>query len=427
MEKITLPLFALFAVLPFYIPQFWFLSLFAFVPLFVNRSFRAFFLFGSVFSLLLLFPLSKAFFLVIGNPFVALLAFLSVVFIFSLLQFGLSYILTRLGIFLPLAYAVAEIFRTFFPFNGFPYFKEGTVFAQIPLFGLNVHLFTLYGGTFLVLLVNYLLFKIFENWESKRESYLSLLLGLFVFLLTGALYVKKNLSLPYYGVKIALVQPFLEQEDKLQKEEFVKLYTTYLATEAALLSDLVFLPETALPAGEGPKDFAAAFPKNIFLFGKSELVYDFDTFRLYAQNVVYFAKYGLVYDRYVKKILVPFGEYTPCGFRFLERIIPYLGNVDYRRGKYEKVFLVKGIKIEPKICNELFYPFRPLGDIVALFSNEGWFFAPFTRYTLEEIKAKSIETGKIFIFVNNNGFSGIVYPDGSYVGNPSAKIQILQF
>ena len=121
------------------------------------------------------------------------------------------------------------------------------------------------------------------------------------------------------------------------------------------------------------------------------------------------------------------GKYTPCGFRFLERIIPYLGNVDYRRGKYEKVFLVKGIKIEPKICNELFYPFRPLGDIVALFSNEGWFFAPFTRYTLEEIKAKSIETGKIFIFVNNNGFSGIVYPDGSYVGNPSVKIQILQF
>ena len=426
MEYLTIPLFATLAVLPFYFPELWFLSLFAFLPFFANRSFKAFTLFGLTYSLLLLLPFIKAFKLTTGVWYLTLLAFSVVVFSFFLLQFGITYLLSRLGVFLPLAFTFAELIRTYFPFSGFPYFILGTLFAEIPLLKLDLSFLTIYGGSFLILFINYLLYKLFENWESKGR-YLITSAVLFLILLVPAVYKAGTLKIPHYGLKIAIVQPLLEQEDKLKHPEFTKLYTTYLVEKASKLSTVVFLPETALPESESAKDFAKAFNRNILFFGKVELVYDFKNYNLYAQNTVYYAKFGVIYDKYVKRILVPFGEYTPKGFQFLERFIPYLGNIDYKPGRFLKTFDLFGLKIEPKICNEVFYPFKPIGDTVAVFSNDAWFWKSFSMYNLAVVKAKAIETRKVFIFVNNSGFSGIVYPDGSYKGNPTAKVQVLEF
>ena len=425
MEYLTIPLFAALAVLPFYFPKLWFLTLFAFLPLVANRSFKAFLLFGLTYSLLLLLPFIKAFELTIGVWYWAFLAFSVVVFLFFLLQFGTTYLLTRLGVFLPLAFTLAEIFRTYFPFNGFPYFSLGTLIVEIPLLKQSLAFTTTYGGTFLLLLFNLLIPKALED-RKFRKRYLATLGVILIALILAGFYRVKTLKFPHYGLKIAIVQPFLEQRDKLKHLEFVKLYTTYLVDRASKRAEIVFLPETALPEGESAEAFAKAFPKNILLFGKVDLDYDFKNYNLYAENVVYFAKFGVIYDKYVKRILVPFGEYTPKGFQILEKYIPYLGNIDYKPGGFLKTFNLFGIKIEPKICDEVFYPFKPIGDIVAVFSNDAWFWKSFSRYNLTVVKAKAIETGRVFIFVNNSGFSGIVYPDGSYKGKPSAKVQVLE-
>ena len=421
-------LFALLGVLPFYINQLWFLSFFAFLPLLVNPSFGTFFRFGIVYSFLLLVPFFKAFLLTVGNFFLALFLFLVSIFAFFLLQFGMSYFLTRLGIFLPLSFTLAELFRSYFPFDGFPYYKLGEIWVDVPLLGSNLYYTTVFGGTFLILLVNYLFYKTLESWESHGRKFLALIAVLFALLGVSALFREKNLEIPHYGLKIALIQPFLEQEEKLHNEEFVKLYTTYLVSQVPKNVDLVMLPETSVPP-DGIKDFVKTFKGFNLIFGAYDVKFDFKTYDLYALNLAVFAKKGKIEGIYKKRILVPFGEYTPKGFDFLGKFIPYFENIDYRAGNETVIFHFKGLNIVPRICNEVFYNFDravEVGDIVVVLSNDAWFYKPFVKEHLRGVKVRAVETGKVFIFVNNNGWSGIVYPDGTYRGKPFKKLQLLE-
>jgi apolipoprotein N-acyltransferase len=421
-------LFALLGVLPFYIDQLWLLSFIAFLPLFVNKTFKNFFRFGVIYSFLLLLPFFEAFLLTVENPFFAIPLFGLTVFTFFLIQFGLTWVLTRLGVFLPLSFTIAEVFRSFYPFNGFPYYKLGEVWVNIPFLNLSLHYTTVFGGTFLILFINYLIYKVIENWETHKEKYFGILLTLTGILVVLSFVGWKNLKIPHHGLKIAIVQPFVRQEDKLRNEKFLKIYTTFLVSQVPCNVDLVLLPETALPLKD-IKDFVKTFKDLNLIFGTYKVEFDFTKLNLFALNLAVFAERGRIKGIYVKRILVPFGEYTPKGFEFLEKYIPYLANIDYKAGNKTAIFEFKGLKIIPRICNEVFYNFDAgilPGDIVVVLSNDAWFYSPFVKEHLRAVKVRAIETGKVFIFVNNNGWSGIVYPNGTYKGYPFQKIQLLE-
>jgi len=435
MERITFPLFALLAALPFYIPSLWFLSFFAFIPLLVNRSLRAHLWFGFVYGAALYWFLVKAIFLITGSLFLTVFLFAVIVSLYSLLQFGLSNLLTRLGLFYPLSFTIVEVFRLFFPFNGTPYGYLGKVLVNAPLLGLSLHYATVFGGTLFILTANYLLYKAIERWEIEGKRYLAALGGLiFAFLLPAAVY-KATLKIPSYGLQIAIVQPFVEQIDKLRNGEFVKLYTERWLLTVPPSVDLVLLPETAIPAPEEGAiyDFVKSFSQFNLIFGVQSLLFDFERLSLEARNLVVYARKGKIAGVYAKTILVPFGEYTPKGFHFLERFIPYLGGIDYSPGEGETLFEVgKGVKLLPKVCNEVFYPLwgsKALkeADAVAVLSNDAWFGGNFARRHLDEVRLRAIETGKVFIFVNNNGYSGVVLPNGEYRGIPDAIVQLISF
>ncbi len=434
MERITFPLFALLAALPFYIPQLWFLSLFVFIPLFVNRSLRAHLWFGFVYGAALFWFLVKAIFLITGSLPLTVLLFAVVVAFFSLLQFGLSNILTRLGLFYPLSFTLVEVLRLFFPFNGMPYGYLGKVLVNAPLLGLFLHYATVFGGTLFILTTNYLLYRAIERWEIDGKRYLAASGGLLLAALIPAAVYKASLKIPQFGLQIAVVQPFVEQIDKLRNGVFVKLYTERLLLTVPHRVDLVLLPETAIPAPEEGAiyDFVKSFSEFNLIFGVQSLVFDFERLSLEAQNLVVYARKGKIAGIYAKNILVPFGEYTPEGFHFLARFIPYLGGIDYSPGKGETLFDVEGVKLLPKVCNEVFYPLwwsKALkeADAVVVLSNDAWFGGNFARRHLDEVRLRAIETGKTFIFVNNNGYSGVVLPDGEYRGIPTARVQLIPF
>jgi apolipoprotein N-acyltransferase len=428
MYPITTPLFALLGVLPFYFSQLWFLEFIAFLPLFVNPSFKNFILFGVSFSALLFFPFLKGFYITTGGWILAVLSFAVFIFVFVLVQFGLTYLLTRMGVFLPLAYTAVELLRLFIPFGGFPYGYLGKVLVNAPLLGLSLHHLTVFGGTLFILTVGWLLYKLLEHWESQRNKYLLALGVVFSIPLLLAFLYKSELKIPHYGLRLALVQPFLEQEDKLRNGVFVRLYTTYLVWLTPRDANLVLLPETSVSSEGGIYKFARAFGDKNLLFGALWLFYDFSKMDLFAQNLAVLSVKGKVKDIYAKRFLVPFGEYTPKGFEFLERFIPYLGGPDYLPGRGEEIFTFGGVRFYPLICNEAYFPLwgKKDFDIGVVLSNDAWFGQPFAQRHLWEVKLRAIETGKVFIFVNNNGFSGVVYPDGTYVGLPFAEIQLLE-
>jgi apolipoprotein N-acyltransferase len=421
-------LFALLGVLPFYVDQLWFLSFVAFLPLFVNKSFKNFVRFGVIYSLLLLLPFFKAYLLAVGNPFIAGVLFGLSMFVFFLIQFGLAWFLKYLGVFLPISFTLSEIFRSYFPFNGFPYYNQGEVLVNIPFLNLSLHYMTIFGATFLVLLVNYLIYKAIENWETNRGRYFLFFITLISFISVLSFLSWKDLKISGKGLKIAIVQPFISQEDKLHNEEFVKVYTTFLVSKVPRSVDLVLLPETAIPS-QVIKDFVKTFKELNLIFGAYKVDFDFDKLDLYALNLAIFARKGKIKGIYAKRILVPFGEYTPKGFEFLGNYIPYLANIDYTAGNKTVVFEFKGLKLIPRICNEIFYNFDSdlkRGNIIVVLSNDAWFYSAFVKEHLRAVKVRAIETGKVFIFVNNNGWSGIIYPNGTYKGFPFQRIQLLE-
>lgn len=427
MARITIPLFALLAVLPFYLSPLWFLEFFAFLPLMVRRDFGTHLRFGLIYGSLLYAPLIKAIALVTGSVALTAVAYGVFVLSYALYQFGLPWLLNRLGVFYPLAFTLVEVLRLFFPFNGFPYEYLGKVLVNAPLLGLSLHYLTVFGGTFAILTFNWLLYKIVEQWEERPYRYLTLAGGLLIVLATLAGFYKSRLNIPHLGLKIAVVQPFFEQSDKIGNPAFVELYTAYLTTAVPRNVDLVFLPETSIPAEGGLYNFVKAFSEYNLLFGAEEVRYDFERLNLVAENLVVLAERGEIRGIYAKEILVPFGEYTPKGFNWLERFIPYVGNIDYVPGKNVSPFRFGGITILPKVCNEVYYPMGDLKgvDLVAVFSNDAWFGLNFAERHLWEVRLRAIETGKVFVFVNNNGYSGIVYPDGRYFGLPFARVQLL--
>ena len=361
-----------------------------------------------------------------GSILLTIFAFLGIILFYTLLQFGLPWLLTCIGVFYPLAFTLVEVLRLFFPFDGFPYEYLGKVLVNAPLLGLSIHYLTVFGATFLILTFNWTVYKLIEYWETDKKRFLFLELVLIISLLVPAAVYKFQLHYPLYGLKVAIVQPFIGQRDKMSNPDFVKLYTSYLLTFVPKNVDLVLLPETSIPVG-ATSDFIKAFSNYNLLFGAENVYFDFQRLNLVAQNLVILAERGKIKDIYAKKILVPFGEYTPKGFKWLEKFIPYLANIEYQPGRFNEIFDFKGLKILPRVCNEVFYPMGELKNInlVVVLSNDAWFGFNFAQRHLWEVKLRAIETGKVFIFVNNNGYSGVVYPDGSYIGFPTAKVQVL--
>ena len=433
MWRITLPIFSLLAALPFYIPQLWFLTFIAFLPLFVRRDFKIHYWFGFLFSIFNYAFLLKAIYLTTHNLLLTAAIFIIFSIFFTLFQFGLPWIMSRLGVFYPIAFTFVEVLRLNFPFDGFPYGYLGKILVNIPFISLSLHYITVFGGTLFVLTVNWFIYKLIENWESSKRYYMAFLGISFLFVTSLAFIYKIRLKIPHYGLTIAIVQPFIKQKDKMGNISFREFYISYLLNYlehylhmSSKRLDLVLLPETIIPPGK-IIPFIRAFKDFNIIFGAENIFFDFKTLNLRAENLAIFSEKGKIKGIYAKEILVPFGEYTPKGFKWLENYIPYLANIEYKSGRSFVTFNYKNLKIFPLLCNEVFYFIGPIKnvDIVTILANDGWFGLNFPIRHLSEVKLRAIETGKIFIFVNNNGYSGIVYPDGSYIGFPNTKIQIL--
>ncbi|NPB07278.1 MAG: apolipoprotein N-acyltransferase [Aquificae bacterium] len=327
----------------------------------------------------------------------------------TLYQFLLPYLLwvklKRRPELFPFLYALAELARSFFPYGGFPWLLVGAPFVELELLAPLYRYYTVYGVGLLVL------------WLTltpllKRKALLAL-----PFLAVLAL-PQPEVRL---GVKVALVQPAVPQEVKLDLYAFVRTYPELVrlvrrAVEAR--PDAVFLPETALPF------YLEELPERagelLELSKKAPIVLGVIDYSGRApKNAVVLLKDGKVAAVYHKTLLVPFGEYTPFPFRYLAPLVPYFALTDYAPGDGPKCLKLGRFTVGTPVCFEVAYAHYVRSfscDFLAVLTNDAWFLdsdGTYQHFTLARVRAA--ELSRFVLWVNNLGPSAVIGPRGEVI------------
>ena len=143
----------------------------------------------------------------------------------TLFQFGLTWLLNRFILFLPLSWVLVEILRLYFHYGGFPFDYLGLVFSYIPYAQNLLAFIGIFGGSFLILLFNFLIYKIFENpfWDKERKLYITALSLLSIVLISTGYWLEKKIEFSYKNLEI--------QNGGMATSEFYRLISTNMEKE----------------------------------------------------------------------------------------------------------------------------------------------------------------------------------------------------
>ena len=418
-KKVALSLLgAFFFYLAFSKLSLWFLLPFSLFILARNREFRFWFLTGFLSFLLSLLWIRIAMVDYGGvfPPIAYLLIALLVLFL-TLYQFGLTYLLWKLVRFnlplLPFLWTGAEILRSNLPYGGFPWLLTGELLVDFPLLK---HYLSV-GGVYLGSLVLWFL-SLSPLLVRDRRGPALLAVVLFLPLLFDPPEVKRPQDL-----RVAIVQPNVEESVKLNKEKFYDYLPTYWKLLEEVLKkdpDVVFLPESAFPftGGELPergKKLLDYSHRAIIVTGMIDVRFS-EVWEPY--NSVFVIDKGKVVDFYDKVRLLPFGEYVPFPFGFVKEIFGAIAGIDYLPGSGPRCLKVGKYKVGTPICFEVSYfglvrRFAECSDFMAVLTNDGWFRdSDGTFQHLRQARVRALETGRFVLWVNNTGPSAVISPEG---------------
>lgn len=323
---------------------------------------------------------------------------------------------------LSLLFVVLEIIRGKL-FTGFPWLNLGSFMYNVPFFKLNASLVGENGLSFLIIMINLLLFRYITNKSLKYLTYSAIILFFSFF---SGFILSKLPTGAGNTVSFTIVQPSYSQEIKWVPEYRDEIVNTVLEmTEKAMKmpGEIVVLPESVFPVFTETdqelynklKDLSHKKP---IIFGS--IRHDNSTSSFTYYNSVYYLHNAKkkVYD---KMHLVPFGEYFP--FKTLFKPISYyfFGDAeDFSRGNTVTVFDYNGYKLSPLLCYEgafthLVKKVKDNGaDVVILLTNDSWFGQSIGRYqhlAIDEIR--SIEYGSPIVRAAQSGISGCIDTKGN--------------
>jgi apolipoprotein N-acyltransferase len=327
---------------------------------------------------------------------------------------------------------------TGFPWNAFGYaltsplpLAQGA--ALVGIWGLTFLAVAVYGSP--AVLAD-------ERGDSKRPWVApalgaALLAGLAVY---GALRLRATPTSYVDGVRLRIMQPNLQQDEKFNYSQKQQVMDRYLALSdrasgprSSGIHDVTHLiwPESAFPffltrdAG-ALAQIAALLPAGTVLITGAvrapEGVPDAAVTRAY--NSIYVIDHdGSILSVYDKVHLVPFGEYLPFQ-DFLEQL--GLQQITKLRGgfipgdRHRIMSVPRAPDVLPLICYEIIFPEvvargeRP-GWMINL-TNDGWFGAsPGPYQHLQQARVRAIEQGLPLVRAANTGISAVVDPVGRII------------
>lgn len=341
----------------------------------------------------------------------------------------------RSAVMFPVLWTFTEFLRgwvfTGFPWLQFGYTQIDTPFAGIaPIFGVS-------GLTFFVMWGSAVIFTMISALRtSPRKINVALANGILLVAVGGlaAFSSRVNYVKPVEekAMTITLAQGNIEQNlkwDPAYLDATLKIYGR-LISERLGKSDLIILPESALPALENRIQSFFDELKQAVKDSKTDVmigsVYqDEQSGKLFNSIVLVNERYQPeTAPRYNKHHLVPFGEYVP-----LETVLRPLGSVfnlpmsAFRQGaEIQPSLPVKDHRFSAAICYEIILGhqlqenLKKDTDFLLTVSNDAWFgdsHGPWQH--LQMARMRALELGKPLIRATNTGISVFVDAQGKII------------
>ncbi len=451
-------------VLPFHFGGLWFLAFIAFIPYFfvltkqsTGEAFQSSFLFGFLFFAFLGYWLT----LVNVLGFILLVAYLALYFAFfgmvSVYFLKSSQKSIRPLFFIPAFWVVAEYLRGWI-ISGLPWALLGysqwrnTVFIQI------ADITGVWGVSYVVLLINLLIFKLIEplfagkpSGQAKAESggeqnrrlaaTFGVLVGV-IFLVSVYGMLQLSLRDAFYKspkekaqIRVSVIQGNIPQEQKWDvkiKNIIFEKYKRLTFMSAIEKSDLIVWPETSFPGYLEDEPIMSAQLRSVIRQSRTEVLVgaptmgDMDLGLRFYNSAILFNSAGEEKKRYHKMHLVPFGEYVPYepvlgiirNFVHIGRFSPGEEKTIFETTtRYQKTNIK--VKYGVLICFEDIFPGPVRGfckkgaDFMINMTNDAWFgktAAPYQHAAASIFRA--VENRINVVRATNTGYSCFISPEG---------------
>lgn len=314
-------------------------------------------------------------------------------------------------------------------FTGFPWMFIGYSQIDAPLRGYAPFI-GVYGISFLVAFTASALVVVFKTkkfWQRLIIIILTILIWI-----CGAILAKIDWTKSDKEFKVSLIQANVAQELKWQILERDNILQKYFdLTKNNLHNDIIVWPEAAIPAFP---DQVKSFLHKIAILAKnnhSTIISGIPINEQINNSDVYFnamISVGTYDNKYLKRHLVPFGEYVPLEFvfsNFMNYFAIPMSNFIPGNNK-QPDFVIDSTTIAPFICYEIAYPYLvldylPKAGLLLTISDDSWFGKSIAlAQHLEIARMRSLETGRYQLVVANTGLTAIIDSFGKVIAKAPA-------
>lgn len=330
-------------------------------------------------------------------------------------------------------WVVLEYIKNYF-LSGFPINLLGYSQSTFNIIIQAADIFGIYGISFVIILINFLLFYWLYN---KEKKYLIIAVTIILSLLIyGFIRINQISKVNNESkVKIGVVQPNIEQHKKWDEKRKREISDRLLLCSQEFESsdiDILLYPETVLPGKLLFEEQIKILTKNISEFSKITLIGGKYLERSKIYNSIFITdNNGQIVGKYNKKHLVLFGEYVPFK-NFLVDLLEKVNLTDnFNRERGLKVFGFDKYTLGINICSENYYPYlsRELvlkgATLLTTHSNDAWcdgLSYPCQHFVLNIFRA--IENRKYLIVSSNTGISGVIAPTGKVIRQTKNQEQV---
>jgi len=338
----------------------------------------------------------------------------------------------------PAFWVISELLRSYL-FTGFPWLDLGYAGINSPYAGM-APLWGVYGVSLCLLIAASLISLVFRTKGPKILIYLLVLI-----LLTLFVQIIKNKSwteISSKPVSMALIQGNISPNLKWNEGEELQIIQTYYQLTQSQLEqnkniDLIIWPEDALPLFKSSAEpFLTLLNKDALTHHSSILLgLPIDQPNLNNPDNALAYNGALILGegqgQYLKRHLVPFGEYTPDFFSNLTNLLN-LPMSDFSKGpENQNLLQLQNINLNSKqnskptpvslgltICYESAFPLEfqknmQGADLLISISDDAWFGRSLGAWQhLEMAQMRAKETGRYLIQDTNSGMTVIISPQG---------------
>ncbi len=320
----------------------------------------------------------------------------------------------------PILWVLLECLRSIL-WTGFPWLLVAHSQMASPLAGFIPLVGEIGVGFLTVSLSSLLVLSLIDQNVARKSAYglcaLTILISGFALNTHAWTKVEKT-------IKVSLIQGNIAQQIKWQPEELAGIISRHMQltqNNNAWKSSLIVWPENAMPVPlQEIGVLRNLLTKEAIKHGATLIsgvpMYTPDQKHYYNALVAL----GVGKGTYIKRNLVPFGEYVPLE-QWLRGVITFfnLPMSDVQSGpKQQSLLQFQNIYLASLICYEIAYetlllPELPQANLLVTVTDDSWFgrsFAAAQHLQIGQFRAK--ESGRSLLFATNNGITAVIKPTG---------------